>query len=245
TNGVANPNDRSGTLAVKAGAGSDLQSPSGGFMVDGKTNVFVCQERDSTGDSANRVLLFTNWTGTNPLTTASWAVGSNDDSFRYDFDLSIDSRVNPNYVACAMYNGLGIRLLKAADGSLVTNLNVGTSYMGTAWDNVGNLYAAAGGLGGSGLHRWQVFSPPGTNQASTAALNTIQVTAAQAPVITSIAVSGGMVTIYFTGATNDSPSVFALRNATSVDGPYWNAPGATITQISPGVFQATAPVNFA
>ena len=79
------------------------------------------------------------------MTTASWAVGSNDDSFRYDFDLSIDSRLNPNYVACAMYNGLGIRLLKAADGSLVTNLNVGTSYMGTAWDNVGNLYAAAGG----------------------------------------------------------------------------------------------------
>ena len=124
------------------------------------------------------------------MTAAASMAGGDDDSFRFNFDLAIDSRANPTYVAAAMYEGFGLRILRARDGSVVTNLNVGVSYRNTAWDAVGNLYATA-----ASLERWQVFSPPsGPNQATTPAPWTIQVVGSGAitpPNITSISVAGG------------------------------------------------------
>jgi hypothetical protein len=70
----------------------------------------------------------------------------------------------------------GIRVLNAGNGSVVTVTNGGTNqtltnldypnqYTCAAWDNVGNLYGAS-----SSLNLWRVWSPPGTNQATTSAL---------------------------------------------------------------------------
>ena len=242
TNGVADPNDHAGTVAVSAGGGSDLQSPSGGFMVDGNTNIFVSQKLQS-GYGGSKALRFNNWDGTNALSSAAWNIATADNTsfIRWDFDAALDSRLNPRYVACGMDGSLGIRLLNPTNGSLVTNINSGVSYHATAWDNVGNLYAVA-----DALKKWRVFSPPGgTNQATTTALNTVQVNAAQTPQIASFTSSNGLFVILFTGSPSDSPSSFSLRNATVVSGPYWDAEDATITQVSPGLFRATVPIRFA
>jgi len=61
--------------------------------------------------------------------------------------------------------------------------------------------------------------------------------------ITSLSVSGGMVTIDFTGSPSDSPSALTLLSSASANGSYSAAAGATIIQVSPGQFQATVPTN--
>jgi hypothetical protein len=184
------------------------------------------------------VLLFSNWDGASVMTTATWNSATGDDGFRYDADLALDSRLNPKLVAISMNNSLGIDVLNAGDGSLAASVDSGTSYRAVAWDNVGNLYAVA-----DGLQRWRVFSPPGTNRATTAALRTVSVTTALNPQITSVSISNEFIVILFTGSPTDTPSSFSLRNASVVNGPYWDAANATITQVSSGLFRAIAPMQ--
>jgi hypothetical protein len=62
-----------------------------------------------------------------------------------------------------------------------------------------------------------------------------------APFITGISRVGSGVTITFTSSDgNDVASTFALQGAALVNGPYANVPGATVTQLPNGTFQATA-----
>ncbi len=242
TGGVADPTDRVGTQAAPAGDGYALSLlPSGGFIVDKNTNLWVAQECDYAGDPEPRIVVLTN-SGAFPMTQAAWAAGGSDNSFRYNFDLAIDSRANPTYVAAAMYEGLGLRILSARDGSVVTNLNVGTSYRNIAWDAVGNLYATA-----ASLQRWQVFSPPsGPNRATTPAPWSIQVAGSanppQPPNITSIRVANGIVTVSFTGGVDDPAAAFTLLGSATVDGAYNPVADAAITG-SAGSFQATTPTH--
>jgi hypothetical protein len=58
------------------------------------------------------------------------------------------------------------------------------------------------------------------------------------PHITSISVSGGTVTIKFTGSSADAPSAFTLVGSSTVSGTY-SALSATITSLGSGNFQAT------
>jgi hypothetical protein len=74
----------------------------------------------------------------------------------------------------------GASIFLAANGSLVTNIThdpegyTNQEFFDVAWDKVGNLYALYGedGLSQCG---WRVYSPPGSNQATTAAVPFIQV----------------------------------------------------------------------
>lgn len=121
----------------------------------------------------------------------------------------------------------------------VSNLTSTVFYRSANWDNVGNLYAGSQTLG-----RWRVFSPPGPNEATTAALASLEVSGGIH--ISSITVTGETVTINFTGATEDSAASFTLQSAPAVTGTYTDAVGANLTQLSPGVFQATvAPIGLA
>ena len=61
--------------------------------------------------------------------------------------------------------------------------------------------------------------------------------------ITNLRVAGGTVTIDFTGSPSDSPSALTLLSSVSANGSYSAAAGATIIQVSPGLFQATVPAN--
>jgi FlgD Ig-like domain len=243
TNGIADPNDTSGTQAVIAGGDLSLLA-NAGIWVDNNTNIFISQARNNPGDVAVRALMFTNYDGVTPFYSsatgpgAGWMVGSADNTFRGGWDMDGDNRANPHYLAFAVALGTGgIRILNAADGStVVTNLSAGNFYWSISWDNVGNVYAAAQ----SPQSIWRAFSPPGANQATTMALPSIQVTAAIArPAITSISVAGGTVTINFTGDAGDSATAFTLQGSGNVSGTYADIGSAAISKISAGVFKAT------
>jgi hypothetical protein len=64
-----------------------------------------------------------------------------------------------------------------------------------------------------------------------------------APVITGISVSGGTVTIKFTGSASDAASAFTLVGSPTVNGIYTAQPGAMITSLGGGSFQATIATN--
>jgi hypothetical protein len=71
----------------------------------------------------------------------------------------------------------------------------------------------------------------------------VQVTSsAQAPVIASVGVSNGVVTIRFTAGSGDTASDFLLLSAPAASGPYAPAAGAVISG-SGGSFQATVPTS--
>jgi hypothetical protein len=180
-------------------------------------------------------------------------VSQSDPTFEAVSDVVINSRINPTLVACPMAAGSdnngggGIRVLNTANGSVVsvtngdsiqtlTNLDWGQAYTCAAWDNVGNLYGAS-----PSLDLWRVWSPPGANQATTYALETVQVI--QLPVITGITLGGGNVTIDFTAAANLPASVFALQSAGSLrEGSFVTVTGA-VASGNAGVFSVSAPTN--
>lgn len=118
----------------------------------------------------------------------------------------------------------------------ISNLTATVFYRSVNWDNVGNLYA-----GSQSLARWRVFSPPGTNAATTVALATIQVGAAIH--IANIAVAGTTATIRFTGAESDLAEAFKVQQSVAVQGEYSDVGAASVSQMSPGVFEATVPVS--
>jgi hypothetical protein len=65
----------------------------------------------------------------------------------------------------------------------------------------------------------------------------------QAPNITAIQVSVGNVQIDFTGASSDTAAAFALQSSPNAEGGYSSDSGATITQVSQGLFRAMVAVS--
>src|SRR5262249_23638249 len=64
------------------------------------------------------------------------------------------------------------------------------------------------------------------------------------PSFAKITVSGSNVVLIFTGQTSDMASQFKLLSSAVAGGPFSDVTGtATITQLSPGVFQATVASN--
>jgi hypothetical protein len=235
--GVANPTNEVGTWAVAVG-GSLAVAASGGLMVDTNFDIFIGQYLTDLGDTNADCVLFTNWnhglsTGGGPVTNgAAWSAGGTNNPFLGVYDTTIDSRQQPRYVACALSTGTnaGIRVLSAANGATVTNLDSTNQYYATAWDNVGNLYAASGTS-----HLLRVFSPPdGTNQATLSGGIVIEPSAVIT--IASISANPSTVTIDFFAPTNQSPGQFTLQSASSLTGSFTNVGGAVPTQVSPGVF---------
>ena len=130
----------------------------------------------------------------------------------------------------------GLRILNAVDGTLVTNINQGVSlyYIGTGWDNVGNVYV------GNSTANWEAFSPPGANQATTPAVATVKV--AVPMVIGHISITGATATIHFTADPSNLATAFTLFSSGTVNGTYGPATGATITG-SAGTYTATVPTT--
>ena len=124
-------------------------------------------------------------------------------------------------------------ILNADTGATITNISVGNPAHAVAWDNVGNAYVAFDVDGAASL--WQGWSPPGANQATTAALETIHVL--PLPQITTISRIGNNVTIHFTGPATDPASAYVLLSGT-VASTVTTDSGATITG-SGGTYQAT------
>ncbi len=250
-NGVADPNDNMGNQVIAVGGDLDLFAD-GGSMMDENSNIFVGQNISSTGSGSPRALAFPHWDGVSTFTTgAVWKAGGGDDNFLGNFDLALDSRANPKYVALGLSVSGGLRVLDAKTGLVITNgtqvltnLDSTNLYFGVAWDGAGNLYGAINNNSGTS-NLWRVFSPPGTNQATTLAVETIQVggSGSAAIQITSIVINGTTVTINFTAGTSDSASAFTLQSSVTANGGYASVGGASVSQTSAGHFQVTATTS--
>jgi hypothetical protein len=250
--GVCATND-AGTIAVAVG-GSLTGNPVD-VALDPAGNIYTIQANADPGDPSNRVFRFPPYdpsTNSAPLTNADWAIGSADDTMAGARGIAVDP--TGTYVAVA-FDGLSIgtngctQVFFATNGALVTNLDLGVVIstleqhedVACAWDAVGNVYYIDNYYGA-----WRAFSPPGTNEATTVALATVQVTGGGPvvqPKITNISLAGGIVTIEFSAGTNDLASAFTIQGATAVGGPYSGIGGATITSAGAGHFRATFPVG--
>jgi hypothetical protein len=196
TNGASVTTDN-GTQAVATTG--DMTFSSGGCTVDTNLDIF-CGQSLTAEMAVYDAMEFTNWNegalpdisgGTNEalgtnVGEVAWGYGcgvdtvcSTNPTFLFVQDILINSRSNPTIVACPMTSsGLGIRLLNATNGAIITatnsgglviqtltNLDYGQVYTCAAWDNVGNLYAA-----NLSSNVWRVWSPPGSSSNTTAAV---------------------------------------------------------------------------
>ncbi len=233
------------SIAVRATASafgftnSDLDDSVFDFDVGRSGNIFIGQQ--PYNDDQFKIFCFPPYTGT-PLTNALWKTG---DSLSSALDVTAIA-ANPagTYVAVALGDAdVGVLILDAATGTNVAivstdNLDPNNA---VAWDNVGNLYNAYDDINGFD-GGWRCWSPPGANQATTVALESVQITGPVQPRITNISASGTSVTITFTASAGDSASAFTLQSSAAVGGVYSDV-SATPTQISPGVFQVNTASN--
>ena len=250
--GACATND-TGTIAVAIG-GSLTDNPQD-IALDAAGWIYTIQSRLEPGDPQNRVFRFPAYAATNsasPIRNADWAVGAADDTMAGAGGIAVDP--TGTYVAVA-FTGLSTgtngctQILYATNGVLVANLDLGLTISGfidhedrdCAWDAVGNVYYLDNYYG-----VWRAVSPPGTNQATSLALATIQVVGSPPPAvrpqITSVSVTGGTVTIDFSAGTNDTASVFSVVGAASVAGPF-SVVNAIITSVGPGQFKTTFAVS--
>jgi hypothetical protein len=248
-----------GTQVVAAGGSPGMDVVPYAVAVDKAGVIYTLQYILDQGNGSPRVFRYPAYdpstNGNTPELTADWQLPAADDAAG-GHGIAVDP--TGTYVAAAFqgyqsagYTSGNIKILKANDGMIVTNLDLGIGYTNNLttdyfrhqdtdadWDAVGNLYYLDEWPG-----CWRAFSPPGTNQSATVALATVQVTGSVVPpYIQSIAVSNGMVIIYFTGGVNDTASMFTLLSSSLVKSNYSSAVGAIITG-SGGSFVATVPKN--
>jgi hypothetical protein len=262
--GTCATND-TGTTVV--GVGGSLDYAPYDVALDKDGNIYTVQNLVDPGNPAVRVLRFPAYdpstNGGAPELSATWAVGAGDDTYAGAHGLAVDPTGTYVAVACwgvdlpSGYVNGSTTVFYATNGAVVTNVDLGVSipsrlttnsvppldptrHVDTdcAWDAAGNLYYLDNGPG-----VWRAVSPPGSNQTTTVALPIVQVTSsAQAPAITSVGVSNGVVTIHFTAGSSDTASDFLLLSAPAASGPYAPATGAVIKG-SGGSFQATVPIS--
>jgi hypothetical protein len=247
TNGTCSMNDQ-GTTAVAVG-GSLTGNPVD-VAVDAAGNIYTIENITDPGGADNRVFRFPPFQVLGPITNATWAIGSDDDTMAGASGIAI----NPTgtYVAVAFAglftstNGC-TQILNTSNGAIVANLDLGVEISGyvthsdvdCAWDAVGNVYYID-----NYYAVWRTFSPPGTNQATTVALANIEVTGTTIltpPHITHITASASVVTIDFSAGTNDVAAAFALQSTPKVNTAFGPVTNATITPAGPGIFRASVP----
>jgi FlgD Ig-like domain len=222
-----------GTQIVQVGGGSDLDDSAFDIALDKNGKIYMTCEPSL--DTQYKIMRFPAYAGT-MLTTADWKL---DNTTPWDNNFAIAINPAATYAAVSLSRSNALLILNPDTGATITNISVGNPAHAVAWDNVGNAYIAFDVNGAESY--WQAWSPPGANQATTAALETIHVL--PVPQITSISRSGNNVTIHFTGSATDPASAFVLLSGTVVSGITNNA-GATITG-SGGIYQAALSTSAA
>src|SRR5205807_3032336 len=132
-------------------------------MIDQSANIYLGEVRANASDATVKLTAITNvwgasygyptnwWNNDNnagsgyPIVSGdvAWQDGTEINSeFRSVSAVAIDSRKNPTKVSAA-FSGQsgGLKIVNPADGTVVTsiNQNVGVFYIGTCFDNVGNV----------------------------------------------------------------------------------------------------------
>lgn len=205
-----------------------------GISMDGLTDT-EHQDLDCAWDAVGNLYYIDNWYG-------FWRIvsppGTNQATTVAAITMQIGAPPPPQITGIAMSNGI-----------------VTLTFMGSAGDTTNDFLV----LGASVVTGPYSALPsvtitrlsPGSFQATFSATGTMQfyevvrrgATPPQAPTITNLHLAGGTVTINFTGSTSDPAAAFTLLSSPAASGPYGSAPGANISQVSPGVFQATAPAS--
>ena len=168
------PND-TGTQIVPLSSDLDVYPYS--VFVDKSNYIYTIQFVTSNAIPSARVLRFPPYTGT-PLTIANWKIGGNNNDMRGAIGLAVDPTATYVAVSFSVFfpsggggapRSGGVAILRASDGSLVER-EVGPRHDTpvVVWDNVGNVYTGDNSDG-----YWRIYSPPGTNQATTVALENI------------------------------------------------------------------------
>jgi hypothetical protein len=185
--GVLATNDP-GTVDVTLTNGSDLTEAPYAVCVDFLGNIYTIQ-RETNGDSNNSVLCFPPPpAGGPPDTLAAWEIGGNSPALMENYGVAVDP--TDTYLAVASrgfgplgagesFTNGGVSIFYADNGSLITNITqdvegyTNQEFFDVAWDRVGNLYTIYGEHGFE-FEGWRVYSPPGSNQATTVAVPFIQ-----------------------------------------------------------------------
>jgi hypothetical protein len=92
----------------------------------------------------------------------------------------------------------------------VTSFNAGDEQRDVAWDNVGNLYAVDNFAG-----RWRAYSPPGTNQATTVAIATVQITVPTPSVLSNPSYNSALSQFVFT-LNGDANATYIILSSTDL-----------------------------
>jgi len=213
-----------GTVIVEAGFGSSLDQYPVDMAVDRSNRIYTLQLADGPGAPINRVMRFPAYTNV-AETKADWIFVTNGANFTGAFGIS----VNPagTLVAAAFYglggfNGNGINgsaaVFDANTNVLVANLaptnTPGHQFMDVAWDNAGNLYAVDQRDPHTTNGVLRIYSPPGTNQATTVAIPVIQLASSQPmpPVLSEPVYDGGFVRFTLYGEPNVTYVILASTN---------------------------------
>jgi len=86
----------------------------------------------------------------------------------------------------------------------------GDDHWDAAWDNVGNLYAVDGFAG-----RWRSYSPPGTNQATTVSIPTVQISVPTPPVLSKPSYNSALSQFQFT-LTGEANASYVILSSTDL-----------------------------
>ena len=175
TNGVADTNDN-GTIVAPVNDTNSLSEAPWDVAVDTNGNIYTIQFISLTDPSGDALMCFPPFAG-QPETNTLWAIGYQDPTLLEAYGVAVNPAAT--YVAAAVV-GTGdsestntgyLNLYDAATGDFITNLDQtgGDAYYDVAWDRQGNLYALDGTK-----EVWRVYSPPGTNQATTVGVGYIQ-----------------------------------------------------------------------
>jgi hypothetical protein len=174
-----------GVVAVPMTNGSALTTRPFDVALDTNGFIYTIQFL-MDGDTSNApVLCFAPYEGS-PETNAVWEEGAGDTNLAQAYGIAVNHSATFVAVAIRGTNGMNsqtglggmLNLYYATNGQFFTNLDQtgGDQYADVAWDNIGNLYALD-----VAAEVWRVYSPPGSNQATTVAVPIIQAYNSLAP----------------------------------------------------------------
>jgi hypothetical protein len=195
TNGSIATGD-TGTTIVQAGGGSDLNLYPYDLTIDTNGNIYTIQNRANPADTAAKAFKFPAYDESGlPWTTNSiWHTGE-PGNLLGAFGIAVNRAAT--LVAVALKDGRAVVVLDAETGTNVATMNIGLDddHRDVAWDNVGNLYTVD-----NSASVWRAISPPGTNQATTVALQRLQII--QKPLLSSPICLEGQFQCVLGGETN-------------------------------------------